>query len=278
MNQAGLFAGLSLTQPRILGIINVTPDSFSDGGEAYAPEDALKRGKEMLAAGADILDVGGESTRPGAKPISADDEISRVLPVIEGLAGMGALVSIDTRRAPVMRSAIKAGAVIINDVSALTGDKDSLVVVANSGLPVILMHMQGDPGTMQDHPQYDDAAKDVYHYLADRIQACEAAGIDRGLIAVDPGIGFGKTLAHNLDILGRLSLYNDLGVTVMLGASRKSFIGKISAGDDPKDRLGGSIAACVAAYRQGVRLFRVHDVAETRQALAVFQAINEAGG
>ncbi|MEE8351085.1 MAG: dihydropteroate synthase [Rhodospirillales bacterium] len=278
MNQAGLFAGLSLTQPRILGIINVTPDSFSDGGEAYAPEDALKRGKEMLAAGADILDVGGESTRPGAKPISADDEISRVLPVIEGLAGMGALVSIDTRRAPVMHSAIKAGAVIINDVSALTGDKDSLVVVANSGLPVILMHMQGDPGTMQDHPQYDDAAKDVYHYLADRIQACEAAGIDRGRIAVDPGIGFGKTLAHNLDILGRLSLYNDLGVTVMLGASRKSFIGKISAGDDPKDRLGGSIAACVAAYRQGVRLFRVHDVAETRQALAVFQAINEAGG
>jgi len=278
LNQAGLFAGLSLAQPRILGIINATPDSFSDGGEAYALEDALKRGKEMLAAGADILDVGGESTRPGAKSISIDEEISRVLPVIEGLAGMGALVSIDTRRAPVMRAAIDAGAGIVNDVTALTGDKDSLNVAADSGLPVILMHMQGDPGTMQDHPQYDDAAKDVYHYLADRIQACEAAGIDRGRIAVDPGIGFGKTLAHNLDILGRLSLYDDLGVPVMLGASRKSFIGKISAGDDPKDRLGGSIAACVTAYSQGVRLFRVHDVAETRQALAVFQAINEAGG
>jgi len=282
LNQAGLFAGLSLAQPRILGIINATPDSFSDGGEAYALEDALNRGKEMLAAGADILDVGGESTRPNAKPISADEEISRVLPVIEGLAGMGALVSIDTRRAPVMRAAIKAGAGIINDVSALTGDKDSLGVAADSGLSVILMHMQGNPGTMQDNPQYDDAAKDVYHYLADRIQACEAAGIDHGRIAVDPGIGFGKTLAHNLDILGRLSLYDDLGVPVMLGASRKSFIGKISAGDAPqdrpKDRLGGSIAACVAAYAQGVRLFRVHDVAETRQALAVFQAINEAGG
>ncbi|MDA0305876.1 MAG: dihydropteroate synthase [Proteobacteria bacterium] len=282
MNQADLFAGLSLAQPRILGIINATPDSFSDGGEAYALEDALNRGKEMLAAGADILDVGGESTRPNAKPISADEEISRVLPVIEGLAGMGALVSIDTRRAPVMRAAIKAGAGIINDISALTGDKDSLGVAAESGLSVILMHMQGDPGTMQDDPQYDDAAKDVYHYLADRIQACEAAGIDRGRIAVDPGIGFGKTLAHNLDILGRLSLYDDLGVPVLLGASRKSFIGKISAGDDPKDRpkdrLGGSIAACVAAYAQGVRLFRVHDVAETRLALAVFQAINEAGG
>ncbi len=282
MNQAGLFAGLSLAQPRILGIINATPDSFSDGGEAYALEDALNRGKEMLAAGADILDVGGESTRPNAKPISADEEISRVLPVIEGLAGMGALVSIDTRRAPVMRAAIKAGAGIINDVSALTGDKDSLGVAADSGLSVILMHMQGDPGTMQDNPQYDDAAKDVYHYLAERIQACEAAGIDRGRIAVDPGIGFGKTLAHNLDILGRLSLYDDLGVPVMLGASRKSFIGKISAVGDPKDRpkdrLGGSIAAAVAAYAQGVRLFRVHDVAETRQALAVFQAINEVGG
>ena len=205
------FAGLSLSNPRVLGIINAMPDSFSDGGEAFAPEEALRRGREMLAAGADILDVGGESTRPGANPVSTDEEMSRVLPVIEGLSGMGALVSIDTRHAAVMDAAINAGAVIINDVTALTGDKDSLGVASKSGLPVVLMHMKGEPGTMQDNPQYDDAPKDVFEYLSDRIQACEAAGIKRGNIAVDPGIGFGKTLAHNLDILGRLSLYDDLG-------------------------------------------------------------------
>ncbi|NQU62337.1 MAG: dihydropteroate synthase [Rhodospirillales bacterium] len=273
---AGLFAGLSLDEPRIFGIINTTPDSFSDGGEALSPDDAINRGRKMLEEGADILDVGGESTRPGADPVSVDEEITRIEPVVRGLVELGAVVSIDTRRAPVMTAAIAAGAKIINDVTALTGDPDSLGVAAESGLPVVLMHMLGEPGTMQDNPQYDDAAPDVFKYLKDRVAACEAAGIDRDCIAVDPGIGFGKTLRHNLEILNRLDLYKDLGCPVLLGVSRKSFIAKISGEEDPKRRLAGSLAASVAAFSQGVRLFRVHDVAETRQALAVCQAIEGA--
>ncbi len=283
MTPAGSFAGLSLDKPRIIGIINVTPDSFSDGGEALAVEDALNKGQAMVEAGADILDVGGESTRPGAAPVSIEEEIARVQPVVRALSEAGskagskagALVSIDTRRAAVMKAAIEAGAKIINDITALTGDPDSLAVVAKSGLPVVLMHMQGEPGTMQDNPQYEDAAQDVFGYLKRRIEACEAAGMDRGLIAVDPGIGFGKTVDHNLEILSRLDLYRDLGCPVLLGASRKSFIGKISREEEPKDRLAGSLAVVLSAAAQGVRLFRVHDVAATRQALAVWQAIED---
>ncbi len=274
---AGKFAGLSLDKPRIIGIINVTPDSFSDGGEALAPDDALDRGRAMIAAGADILDVGGESTRPGAGSVSADEEIARVLPVVRSLSEMGALVSIDTRRAAVMKAAIEAGAKIINDITALTGDPDSLGVAVESALPVVLMHMRGEPGTMQDNPQYQDAALDVFGYLKDRVRACEAAGMDRALIAVDPGIGFGKTVDHNLEILARLGLYADLGCPVLLGASRKSFIAKISRREEPKDRVAGSLAVVLSAARQGVRLFRVHDVTETRQALDVWQAIDAAG-
>ena len=281
MNPAGdpasTFAGLSLDKPRIFGIINVTPDSFSDGGEALAVEDALERGRAMIAAGADILDVGGESTRPGAGSVSAEEEIVRVLPVVKALSETGAQVSIDTRRAAVMKAAIEAGAKIINDITALTHDPDSMRVVAECGLPVVLMHVQGEPGTMQDNPQYQDAALDVFGYLKDRVRACEAAGMKRGLIAVDPGIGFGKTVDHNLEILARLDLYSDLGCPVLLGASRKSFIGKISREEEPKDRVAGSLAAVLSAARQGVRLFRAHDVAETRQALAVWQAIEAAG-
>ncbi len=277
MTLAGHFAGLSLDKPRIFGIINVTPDSFSDGGEALAAQDALDRGRAMIAAGADILDVGGESTRPGAEPVSAEEEMARVLPVVRSLSETGALVSIDTRRAVVMTAAIEAGAKIINDITALTHDPDSLGVVAESGLPVVLMHMQGEPGTMQDNPQYQDAARDVFEYLKDRVEACEAAGMKRGLIAVDPGIGFGKTVDHTLEILARLDLYSDLGCPVLLGASRKSFIGKISHGEEPKDRVAGSLAVVLSAARQGVRLFRVHDVAETRQALALWHAIEAAG-
>ncbi len=272
---AGTFAGLSLDTPRIFGVINVTPDSFSDGGEAMAARDALDRGRAMIAAGADILDVGGESTRPGAEAVSAEEEIARIQPVVKALSETGALVSIDTRRAAVMEAAIEAGAKIINDITALTGDPDSMAVAAASGAAVVLMHMQGEPGTMQDNPQYDDAALDVFGYLADRVRACEAAGMKRGLIAVDPGIGFGKTVDHNLEILARLGLYSDLGCPVLLGASRKSFIGKIGGADDPKDRVAGSLAAVLSAAAQGVRLFRVHDVAETRQALAVWQAIEK---
>ncbi len=272
------FAGFLLDQPRLMGVINVTPDSFSDGGEALDPAHALERGRAMLEEGADILDVGGESTRPGAESVSAEDEINRVVPVVKALSEIGAKVSIDTRRAEVMKAAIEAGAQIINDVTALTGDPDSLPLAAESGLPVVLMHMQGEPGTMQDDPQYADAAKEVFGYLKDRVAACEKAGIERSRLAVDPGIGFGKTVAHNLEILNRLELYRDFGPPVLLGVSRKSFIGKLSRDEPPKDRVPGSIAAVLAAARQGVRLFRVHDVAETRQALEVWRAIETGGG
>ena len=271
------FAGFLLDRPRLMGVVNVTPDSFSDGGETLDPAYALERGRAMLDAGVDILDVGGESTRPGAEPVAAEDEIKRVVPVVKALSELGAKVSIDTRRASVMKAAIEAGAQIINDVTALTGDPDSLSLVAESGLPVVLMHMQGEPGTMQDDPQYADAANEVFGYLKDRVAACEKAGIERSRIAVDPGIGFGKTVAHNLDILNCLALYRDFGPPVLLGVSRKSFIGKLSRDEAPKDRVPGSIAAVLAAAAQGVRLFRVHDVAETRQALEVWRAV-EAGG
>ena len=270
------FAGLSLDKPRLFGVINVTPDSFSDGGEALALSEALKRGRAMLDDGADILDVGGESTRPGAEPVSAEEERARVVPVVKGLSEMGALVSIDTRRAEVMAAAIDAGAGIVNDVTALTGDQDSLGLVADRGVAVVLMHMQGEPGSMQENPQYENAAEDVLGTLKARFEACEEAGIPRGRIAVDPGIGFGKTVNHNLEILNRLDIYRGLGLPVLLGVSRKSFIAKLSRGEAPKDRVPGSLAAVLAAWAQGVRMFRVHDVAETRQALAVAQAIGEA--
>ena len=270
------FAGLSLDKPRLFGVINVTPDSFSDGGEALALSEALKRGRAMLDDGADILDVGGESTRPGAEPVSAEEERARVVPVVKGLSEMGALVSIDTRRAEVMAAAIDAGAGIVNDVTALTGDQDSLGLVADKGVPVVLMHMQGEPGSMQENPQYENAAEDVFGTLKARFEACEEAGILRHRIAVDPGIGFGKTVDHNLEILNRLDIYRGLSLPVLLGVSRKSFIAKLSRGEAPKDRVPGSLAAVLAAWAQGVRMFRVHDVAETRQALAVAQAIGEA--
>lgn len=273
---APTFAGLSLDKPRLFGVINVTPDSFSDGGEALVLGDALKRGRAILDDGADILDVGGESTRPGAEPVSAEEELARVVPVVKGLAEMGALVSIDTRRAVVMAAAIDAGAGIVNDVTALTGDEDSLGLVADRGVAVVLMHMQGEPGSMQDEPQYENAAEDVFGTLKARVEACEEAGIPRDRIAVDPGIGFGKTVDHNLEILNRLDIYGGLGLPVLLGVSRKSFIAKLSRGEAPKDRVPGSIAAMLAAWAHGVRMFRVHDVAETRQALAVAQAIGEA--
>ena len=267
------FAGLALSKPRIMGIVNVTPDSFSDGGEAFRVSDALERGHAMLAAGADILDIGGESTRPGAEPVSISEELERVLPVIEGLVAAGALVSIDSRRATVMRAAIAAGARIVNDVTALTGDAEALETVAATDADVVLMHMQGEPQTMQANPTYEDAPAEIRDYLAARIDACEAAGIGRVRIAVDPGIGFGKTLDHNLQILSRLDELHALGCAVVLGASRKTFIGRLSGVEDAARRAPGSIAAALAARARGVQIFRVHDVAETRQALDVWEAI-----
>jgi dihydropteroate synthase len=272
---ADFFAGLSLDRPRIFGIINVTPDSFSDGGETFDVERAIRRGKKMIEDGADVLDVGGESTRPGANPVTVEEEISRIEPIVRALASMGAVISIDTRRAEVMAAAIEAGAKIVNDVTALTGDPDSIELISRSGQSVIVMHMQGEPSTMQDNPHYDDPAVEVLDFLKNRIMACKDAGISYGRIAVDPGIGFGKTLGHNLDILKRLEIYRDLGCPVMLGASRKSFISMISLGQAPKDRIPGSLAAVLYAWASGVRLFRVHDVAETRQALDVWQSIEK---
>lgn len=270
------FAGLTLDRPVLMGVVNVTPDSFSDGGDFIDPDAAIAQGKALVADGADILDIGGESTRPGSDPISVEEELRRVLPVIEGLTDTGALISIDTRRAEVMRRAAAAGAAIVNDVTALTGDPDAPAVCAELGVPVILMHMQGEPKTMQADPTYDDAALDILAYMQDRIEALEAAGIPRARIAVDPGIGFGKNLDHNLRILSAIDVFHELGVPVMLGASRKSFISKIDRDVPAKQRVAGSLAAVIAGYDRGVQLFRVHDVAETRQALAVWRAIEAA--
>ncbi len=252
-----------------MGIINVTPDSFSDGGDAYDPAVAISLGLAMVNAGADILDIGGESTRPGAKEVSISEELQRTIPVIEGLASCGAVLSIDTRHADVMRQAIEAGAQVINDVTALAGDPTSLATAAQLGCPVVLMHMQGEPGNMQANPHYEDAPADVSSYLGARLAACEAAGIERSRIAIDPGIGFGKTVEHNLQILNKIDTLHEHGCAIVLGVSRKSFIGAIADVEQPKDRTPGSLASAVYARSKGVQIYRVHDVAETRQALAV---------
>lgn len=266
-------AGLALDRPRIMGIINVTPDSFSDGGLHNQAAAAVEHGLSLAEQGADILDIGGESTRPGADYIPVEEELERVIPVIEGLrAKTDALISIDTRKAEVMRQAAAAGADIINDVSALTHDPDAMRIAAATELPVILMHAQGDPRTMNDDPQYDDVVLDVFDYLEQRIAICEAAGIPRTRIVIDPGIGFGKHLHHNVAVMARLSLYHALGVPILLGASRKKLIDHISDVPNPRDRLPGSIAAALAGAAQGVQIVRVHDVAETRQALNVWRA------
>ncbi|MSO93250.1 MAG: dihydropteroate synthase [Rhodospirillales bacterium] len=270
------FAGLTLDSPRIMGVINVTPDSFSDGGDAFDGNAAVRRGLALLADGADILDVGGESTRPRAEPVTLEEELRRVVAVVRALAKEGALVSVDTRRARVMESALAAGAKIVNDVTALLGDPDSLKVVARTGASVILMHMRGDPRTMQDNPRYDDVVGEVGAFLATRIDACLAAGIPRSRIAVDPGIGFGKTVRHNLSLLKHLDRIAALGCALVLGVSRKSFIGKLSQGEPPKDRIAGSIAAALAGIQRGAHIVRVHDVGETAQALAVWNAIGAA--
>lgn len=270
------FAGLVLDRPRLMGVVNVTPDSFSDGGDFLDPELAIRHGLMMLEQGADILDIGGESTRPGSKPISIDEECARVLPVIEGLAEKGALVSVDTRHGEVMRRAIDAGAKIVNDVTALTGDPESVSVCVDAGVDVALMHMQGEPQTMQDNPSYEDAALDILKYMNERLAVLETAGLPKSKICIDPGIGFGKNLEHNLRILSGIDVYHELGVPVLLGVSRKSFISKIDRDVPAKERVAGSIAAAIAGWDRGVQLFRVHDVAETRQALAVWQAIEGA--
>jgi dihydropteroate synthase len=266
-------AGLALDRPRIMGIVNVTPDSFSDGGLHASTQAAIAHGLKLAEEGADILDIGGESTRPGADYVPAEHELARVIPVIEGLrARTDVLISVDTRKAGVMLQGAAAGADILNDVSALTHDPDSMRVAAETGLPVILMHAQGDPRTMNDNPQYSDVVLDVFDYLEARIAACEAAGIARAKIVADPGLGFGKHLHHNVAVMAGLSLYHALGVPVLLGASRKKLIDHISDVPNPRDRVPGSIAAALAGAAQGMQIIRVHDVAATRQALNVWRA------
>ncbi len=272
----GYFDTLSVSKPLIIGIVNVTPDSFSDGGEALNSQAAIKRGLLLHEEGADIIDVGGESTRPGALPITIEEEIRRVIPVIEQLANYGLKVSVDTRHSEVMSRAVESGAEIINDVSALTNDPRSLELIAKLGVAVILMHMRGSPLTMQQQPQYKNAPLEIRNYLAKRIETCVLAGIKKTNIAVDPGLGFGKSLRHNLQILNKLELLVDLGYPIVLGASRKSFIGLINKEEDPKCRLAGSLAVAILSMTKGVNLFRVHDVLATRQALDVARAIGDA--
>lgn len=256
-----------------MGIVNVTPDSFSDGGETPSTALAVERARQMRGQGADILDIGGESTRPGAAPVSLDEELERVIPVVRALADEGACVSIDTRHAPVMAAALDAGAAIVNDVTALEGDAKSLAVVAPSKASVVLMHMQGEPQTMQDTPRYNDVVADVRDYLAARIRACEEAGIDKQRLAIDPGVGFGKTLEHNLELIRNLGDFTDLGCPLLLGVSRKSFIARLSGEEEASRRFPGSLAAGLSGVNRGASILRVHDVAETRQALDVWSAI-----
>ncbi len=268
----GEYAGLTMDAPQIMGIVNVTPDSFSDGGQHSTSDAGASHGLALAAEGAHILDVGGESTRPGSDAVSVDDELSRVIPVIKRLGDAGHVVSIDTRKHLVMREAVKAGAAIINDVSALQHDPDSLRMVAELKVPVVLMHAQGDPRTMQLNPHYDDVALDVYDHLEQRVMACIEAGIPRSHIAIDPGIGFGKTFRHNLELLNQLTLFHGLGVAVLVGLSRKGFIGALTGEKNARSRVHGSVGGAIQAALNGVHILRVHDVKATVEALAVTSA------
>lgn len=264
--------GVGLDRPSVMGIVNATPDSFSDGG-TY---DGIAHGRALIAQGADVLDIGGESTRPGAADVTEAEEIARVVPVIAALRDKP--ISVDTRKAQVARAALDAGAGLVNDVSGFDFDPALAQLVASTGVPVCLMHAQGVPATMQDQPSYDDVLLDVYDALAARIARAEAAGIPRARILVDPGIGFGKTLDHNLAILNRISLFHGLGCGILLGVSRKRFIGEVAAEPTPRERMPGTLGVTLASVGQGVQMHRVHDVAATVQGLAVWRAVTERTG
>jgi dihydropteroate synthase len=266
---------IRLDQPQVMAILNLTPDSFSDGGKHADTTGAAQAATRMLEAGAALIDVGGESTRPGAVTVWEQDEIARVVPVIQLLAGGGAAVSIDTRKAAVMAAALDAGAGLVNDVSGLTYDAEATAVVAARDCPVVLMHHQGDPQAMQDDPRYGDVLIEVYDWLEERVAAVVAAGVDRARILVDPGIGFGKTLRHNLALLNGLSLFHGLGCPVLLGASRKRFIGALSNEAPADARLGGSVAVVLAGVAQGVQMVRVHDAFESVQAIRIWRGLRD---
>jgi len=261
---------------RLMGIVNVTPDSFSDGGRFLAPDRAVAHARALIAGGADLLDVGGESTRPGARAVTAEEEVARVAPVLAGLDDIAVPISIDTSKARVAEAALDAGAEIVNDVAALRSDPALAGLCAERGCGVVLMHMQGTPRTMQENPTYDDVVDDVKAFLAERIEFVIGEGIAEDRIWVDPGIGFGKTVRHNLELLRRLGELRELGRPIVVGASRKRFIGTLT-GREVDDRLGGTIASNVLAMKAGADVLRVHDVAEVRQALVVADAVLAAG-
>jgi dihydropteroate synthase len=264
--------GLDGERTHVMGIVNVTPDSFSDGGETPDAESAIARGLGQIASGAAIIDIGGESTRPGSDPTPEAEELARVVPVIAALAGGGHAISCDTRRPAVMRAAVAAGARLVNDVTALGHDPGSIATVRDLGVPAVLMHARGEPRTMQHSPAYDDVALDVFDALEARIAACDREGIDAAQLIADPGIGFGKTFIHNLELLARMTLFHALGVPLLVGASRKAFIGAITGERPVGRRVAGSLASALHLAMQGVQIVRVHDVAETAAALKVFRA------
>ena len=258
-----------------MGILNVTPDSFSDGGDFLDPEKAVAQAAAMLDEGARIIDVGGESTRPGSEPVSPEEELNRVLPVIEKILEdyPNTVISVDTYRAATARAALEAGAHIINDVTALRGDPEMAGTIADAGCPVVLMHMLGEPKTMQQDPHYEAVVREVRNFLAERAAYAEESGIAPENIILDPGIGFGKTLGHNLALLKNLDVIADLGYQILVGASRKRFIGEISGAEKAKDRVSGTIATSVLAYERGATFFRVHDIRANREALEVAEAV-----
>ncbi len=264
---------LDLSRPLVMGILNVTPDSFSDGDLHMRRDVALRHAQQLIQEGADLLDIGGESTRPSAPPVSVQQELDRVMPVIEGLRGMPVPLSVDTSKPEVMRAALAAGVSMVNDINALQ-QPDALVVVAGSDAAVCLMHKQGTPQTMQQQPHYQDVVAEVLTFLRARLEAAQAAGIARERIVIDPGFGFGKTLAHNLDLLRHLDAFSALGVPVLAGLSRKSMLGAIT-GQDVEHRIHASVAAALLAVQRGARIVRVHDVRATVDALKVWQAVNE---
>ncbi len=271
--RAGILAGGP--GPVVVGILNVTPDSFSDGGDFLDPEAAAEHAAAMLDEGAEILDLGGESTRPGSDPVSQEEEIRRIVPVLERILAVrpGAVISVDTYRAGTATAALEAGARLINDVTALRGDPRMASVVKEAACPVILMHMQGEPKTMQREPHYEDVVREVRDFLAGRAEYAVAAGIRPENVIVDPGIGFGKNLEHNLDLLQNLDAIVDLGFPVLIGASRKTFIGSITGVQEAKVRAFGTVATTVLAYERGATFFRVHDVRANSEALAVAEAV-----
>lgn len=266
-------AGLNFSSPKLMGILNVTPDSFSDGGLHFEPDEAIAGTRAMIAEGAHLIDVGGESTRPGAAEVSVEEEVRRTAPVIAAIRSeMQVPISIDTRKAPVARAAHQAGANFVNDVAGFTFDPALAPYCAEAGLPVMVMHAQGTPDVMQNDPRYDDVTLDVYDFLKERVDALIELGVPRDQIVVDPGIGFGKTLEHNLSLLRHLSLFHGLGCPILLGASRKRFIGTLSGTEEARHRAPGSIGVALAGLTQGVQMLRIHDVGATREAMHLWWA------